>query len=253
MYEFEDVMGSYVRLWSILNMLPKKYIKSLKWQKWLRKINITFIHPLFYVINILPYFIVLAKVSRKGELDTQFIGELLFTIGFAARFIIICLNQRKFAHILKECHSLWKYLYNDDEILIIRSYEKMLSFFRAYLLGSTWMTIISYSISAQFVYYMDDDKINATAYRKLPILYVNHIILIILLRGGWRELKQSALPTPSSFCYSFLRVGPDELKHSVLPTPWDFYYQLLKKSKKYFEKRRTSDPRKWIKDLVKKI
>ena len=63
----------------------------------------------------------------------------------------------------------------------------------------------------KYLYFLSFVKIDIPVIQKSNMLYLFgknlwyetplEIVCLLHLRGGWRELKQSVLPTPSDFCY----------------------------------------------------
>ena len=93
----------------------------------------------------------------KAEFDAELFCEFLFTMSVLFRTLLLWSRYKEFASLIDECRELWLYLRNEDEKLIVRSYERSINFFRMYFLVSGFAVLAAFTIFAYFVHFQDAD------------------------------------------------------------------------------------------------
>ena len=161
-------MIGHVRLWSFGAYLPENYIMSEKIRGLMLK-AIAAYHYFCDAMYGLPYIYLCIIMILKAEFDIEFISEFLIITSVSSRIALLWLRREKFARLLDECRELWSYFRNEDEKAVVKSYEKMVYFYRIFCIVSAYAAVLSFTIFAYFVHFQDA---NGSLYRKNAARFV---------------------------------------------------------------------------------
>ena len=159
---FDKFMVGHVRFWHFGAYLPDNYIMREKIRGVVLKV-ITAYHFFCNAMYGLPYIYLCIIMILKAEIDIGFISEFPIITSISSRIALLWSRREQFARLLNECRELWSYLRNEDEKAVVKSYEKMVYFYRIFFLVSGFGAILSFAIFAYSVYFQDA---NGTFYRQ---------------------------------------------------------------------------------------
>ena len=129
---------------------------------------VVILHIIEMIVYISPYISLCIVMSWKDRFDTEFTCEGLLVSSVTLRFFLLFRRRHQFAGLIDECRELYSYL-QEDELAILKYYEKIVNFFRMYWLITGYGSVFTIITGAYLIQYEDDD---GNIYRKTGVKFV---------------------------------------------------------------------------------
>ena len=164
---FDELIMRLLRFWHFTAFLPEDYIKREK-LKGLRYKMVVALHFCVLALFSPPYLYLFIVMLWNAEFNTELTCAFLIISSITIRFVLLVHRRYQFAGLIDECRQLYSYL-QEDEIAILKYYEKIVNFFVTYCLITGYASAFTMLTFAYFIQFQDDD---GNMYRKTAVRFV---------------------------------------------------------------------------------